>query len=78
MSTQDFIMLIMNCKKYQKKAKFQKLTWLKTIPTYLKYYHVIGDESLDVDFKFDNENNIFQQCCSITTFMRIRMDSIQR
>ncbi len=54
---QEFIMLIMNCKKYQKKAAFQKMTWLKQIPQYLKYYHVIGDESLDTDFKFDNETN---------------------
>jgi hypothetical protein len=54
---QEFIMLIMNCKKYVKKAVFQKMTWLKQIPSYLKYYHVIGDESLDADFKFDNETN---------------------
>ena len=54
---QEFIMLIMNCKKYQKKAVFQKMTWLKQIPQYLKYYHVIGDESLDTDFKFVNETN---------------------
>ena len=57
MIDQDFIMLIMNCQKYQKKALFQKMTWLKQIPLYLKYYHVIGDESLDADFKFDNETN---------------------
>ena len=47
----------MNCKKYVKKAVFQKMTWLKQIPSYLKYYHVIGDQSLDADFKFDNETN---------------------
>ena len=57
MIDQDFIMLIMNCKKYAKKAVFQKMTWLKQIPLYLKYYHVIGDESLETDFKFDNDNN---------------------
>ena len=57
MIDQDFIMLIMNCKKYAKKALFQKMTWLKQIPKYLKYYHVIGDESLETDFKFDNETN---------------------
>ena len=57
MIEQEFIMLIMNCKKYVKKAVFQKMTWLKQIPSYLKYYHVIGDESLDTDFKFDNETN---------------------
>jgi hypothetical protein len=58
MIEQDFIMLIINCKKYIKKAKFQKLTWLKTIPSFIKYYHVIGDESLETDYKFDDENNI--------------------
>jgi hypothetical protein len=58
MIEQDFIMLIMNCKKYVKKALFQKCTWLKTIPDYLKYYHVIGDESLETAYKFDDENNI--------------------
>jgi hypothetical protein len=58
MINQDFILLIMNCKKYQKKAVFQKRTWLKQIPEYLKYYHVIGDETLDQDYQFDNENNI--------------------
>ena len=58
MIDQDFIMLIMNCKKYEKKAAFQKMTWLKKIPSYLQYYHVIGDETLETNYKFDNENNI--------------------
>jgi len=58
MIEQDFIMLIINCKKYIKKAKFQKMTWLKQIPSYLKYYHVIGDDLLETKFKFDDENNI--------------------
>ena len=58
MIDQEFIMLIMNCKKYAKKAVFQKMTWLKQIPPFLKYYHVIGDETLDNDFQFDNENNV--------------------
>lgn len=51
-------MLIMNCKKYMKKALFQKRTWLPLIPSYLKYYHVIGEESLEAEYKFDNENRI--------------------
>ena len=51
-------MLIMNCKKYAKKAKFQKMTWLPRIPAYLRYYHVIGDEALDAAFKFDDANNV--------------------
>jgi len=57
MIKQDFIMLIMNCKKYAKKALFQKRTWLPKIPSYLKYYHVVGDPELETEYKFDNENN---------------------
>jgi len=55
---QDFILLILNCKKYEKKAKFQKLTWLKSLPLYLKYYHIVGDEDLECEYKFDNTNNV--------------------
>lgn len=58
MIQQDYIMLIMNCKKYAKKAQFQKLTWLPNIPSYLKYYHVIGDEDLATDFRLDDDNRI--------------------
>jgi hypothetical protein len=58
MIKQEFILLIMNCKKYEKKALVQKNTWLRSIPYYLKYYHVVGDESLDNDFKFDNDNKV--------------------
>jgi hypothetical protein len=58
MDQQEFILLIMNCKKYQKKALFQKMTWLKNIPQYLRYYHVIGDELLEEKYKFDHENKI--------------------
>jgi len=58
MIQQDFILLIMNCKKYTKKALYQKQTWLKQIPSYLKYYHVIGDEELEKEYVFDNENMI--------------------
>jgi len=58
MIQQDYIMLIMNCKKYVKKAKFQKMTWLPKIPCYLKFYHVIGELELDCEFKFDDENQI--------------------
>lgn len=58
MIEQEYIMLIMNCKKYNKKAIFQKMTWLPRIPTYIKYFHVIGDINLESDYKFDNDNNI--------------------
>lgn len=58
MIQQEYIMLIMNCKKYLHKAKFQKTTWLPKIPDYLKYYHVIGEPELDTNYRFDNENRI--------------------
>jgi len=58
MIEQEYIMLIMNCKKYSKKAKFQKMTWLPKIPHYLIFYHVIGEPELDTKYKFDNENRI--------------------
>lgn len=58
MIDQEYIMLIMNCKKYLKKANFQKMTWLQKIPDYLSFYHVIGDPSLDTKYTFDNENRI--------------------
>jgi len=58
MIQQEFILLIMNCKKYFKKALFQKQTWLRNIPSYLRYYHVIGDELLDCEYKIDDKNSI--------------------
>jgi len=58
MIEQEYIMLIMNCKKYAKKAKFQKMTWLPKIPSHLIFYHVIGDPELDTRYKFDDENRI--------------------
>lgn len=52
----EVIMLIMNCKKYQWKADIQRNTWLKSVPDFIKYYHVIGDEDLESEYKFDNIN----------------------
>lgn len=56
MFQQHYILLIMNCKKYLKKAEYQKKNWLQDIPNYLNYYHVIGDPELEIDYKFDNIN----------------------
>ena len=58
MIEQEFIMLIMNCKKYIKKADYQKQTWLKTLPSFIKYYHVIGDNNLKTEYNFDEETHI--------------------
>jgi hypothetical protein len=58
MISQDYILLIMNCKKYKLKADCQKKTWLTELPNYLIYYHVIGDITLESDYLFDNDNRV--------------------
>jgi hypothetical protein len=63
MIEQQVIMLIMNCRKYEWKAEIQRNTWLKSVPSFIKYYHVIGNEELETEYKFinaenNNENNI--------------------
>ena len=55
---QDYILLIMNCKKYRPKAMVQKNTWLKQLPPNLIYYHVIGDPDLQTDFQFVDEERV--------------------
>lgn len=56
----DFILLILNCKKYREKAIIQKNTWLQTLPTNIKYYHVIGDKERcdNNDIIIDETENI--------------------
>jgi len=58
MIEQEVIMLIMNCKKYEWKADIQRNTWLKQLPKFIKYYHVIGNEELETEYNFDNETSI--------------------
>lgn len=58
MLNQDYILLIMNCKKYLYKAAYQKESWLQNIPSFLQFYHVLGDDCLTTEFKFDDENRI--------------------
>jgi len=53
----DFILLIMNCKKYRHKAIKQKQTWLKNFDI-MPYYHVIGEPELPTSYKFDNDEQI--------------------
>lgn len=53
----DYILLILNCKKYIYKASKQKETWLKNF-TLMPYFHVIGDIELTTNYMFDRENNI--------------------
>jgi len=58
MIDQPYILLIMNCEKYNYKAIQQKETWLKNLPSNIIYFHVIGSINLDVDFNFDFEQKI--------------------
>jgi len=55
----EYILLILNCKKYINKASFQKSTWLKDIPSSIKYYHVIGNPELDKPIYDDNNNILY-------------------
>ncbi len=48
----------MNCRAYKDKAIQQRNTWLKTLPAFLKYYHVIGEEKLTTPFVIDDKNHI--------------------
>ena len=55
---QNYILLILNCKKYSNKAEKQKETWLTKIPANILYFHVIGDMELPKPFLFDNNEHI--------------------
>ena len=52
----DFVLLILNCEKFRNKAQQQKQTWL--CDAGFKYFHIIGKEDLDSDYKFDYEEKI--------------------
>lgn len=56
--TQDYILLIFNCFKYQHKALKQKETWLQNIPTNLLYFHVLGNPELEKDYIVDEDAHI--------------------
>jgi len=55
-----FVLLILNCYKYRDKAIKQKNIWLKTLPSNIQYYHVIGDiEKCGSNlFVIDNDEHI--------------------
>jgi len=53
-----YILLIQSCKKYyDTRAQKQINGWLKDLPSFIKYYHVIGDISIENNH-IDNEKNI--------------------
>jgi hypothetical protein len=55
----EYVLLIMNCKKYAYKAAYQKNTWLKEHDSVkIPYFHVIGDAKMEQDYFFDVANRI--------------------
>ena len=55
----EYILLIMNCEKYQWKADKQKDSWLPNISTssYLHYFHVQGNPNLLSEYEFNHDQN---------------------
>ena len=54
----EYILLIMNCEKYRLKAEIQKNGWIKKIPSYITYFHVIGKPELNKEYEIDIFNHI--------------------
>ena len=59
----DYIFLILNCRKYRKKAEKQKKGWLCKLPNDFLYFHIIGDEYLKTDHILDVPNHILYVKC---------------
>jgi hypothetical protein len=57
-TTQDYILLILNCNKYREKAITQKNTWLQNIPNNIIYFHVLGNPELSTSFLFDSDDSV--------------------
>lgn len=58
MLVQDNLLIILNCRAYRHKAERQKQTWLCNLPTWLPYYHVVGDDTLASPFAWDDAERI--------------------
>ena len=81
---QDYILIILNCYKYEYKRQLQIDTWLKDIPSQLKYFHIIGDKEKcgDKNFLFDTSNNILytstpDNYCSLPYKLITALNAIQ-
>ena len=57
------ILLILNCKKYSYKRKKQIESWIPCIKDKIRYFHVIGEEDLEEDYKFDRTEKILYVKC---------------
>jgi hypothetical protein len=54
------VMLIITCEKYKHRADLQRSTWLRSIPSNIEYFHVIGNKNFcgTSDYRFDHENHM--------------------
>ena len=59
----DYIFLILNCRKYRKKAEKQKKGWLSKLSNDFLYFHIIGDQYLKTDYIMDIPNHILYVKC---------------
>lgn len=55
---QPYVLLIMNCAKYGYKRERQCKTWLRDLPSWLVYYHVIGVPTQPTEYIFNNDEHI--------------------
>jgi len=63
MIEKDFVLLILNCKAYKHKAEKQRKTWLKTLPSNIDYYHVVGDLNMNKPYLFNKDEKILYLKC---------------
>ena len=59
-----FILLILNCKKYNYKRLRQKKDWLDScLPDEFRYFHIQGDPSLNMPYVIDFSDNLITVQC---------------
>ena len=59
----DPCLIILNCLKNGHKRDRQRNTWLRDFPI-TKWYHIIGDPSLDSEYKLDQDQHILYVKCA--------------
>ena len=76
---EDYILLILNCKKYIHKSDIQKRLWVNKLDN-IKHFYIRGDENISVDFKFD-KNILYVRCkddyVSLPTKMILAIEAIK-
>lgn len=53
-----YLLLILNCKKYEFKREYQRTTWLRDLPEWLPYFHIVGDPTLTTSSELDRIKRI--------------------